>query len=439
MRWSLLLLVLLSRDWLPIAESTEPDVPAAWAHWRGPFANGSAAPSSSPPVQWSPERNIAWTKDLVGQGTATPVIWGDRLFVVSAESTEKKSTRPSQRDTKSKTVPPDNYYRFLVCCLNRNSGEVLWQKIATEQVPHEGHHPTHTYAAGSPTTDGQRLYVSFGSRGLFCYSLQGALLWEVDLGDLLTRYGWGEAVTPVIHGDSLLINWDQEEGAFLACLDAKSGKMRWKADRPEEVTSWNTPLVTEFQGRALVIVNGTNRARAYDLENGQEVWTCGGQTVNAIPSPLRYRDTAICMSGYRGAAAFAIPLGSRGDVSGTEMLRWTWRRGTPYVPSALLSGDRLFFTGGNQDILTVLHAESGTPIGSPRRLSGLSSVYASPIAAGGHLYFVGREGTCVVLKDDESLEVVSVNRLNDRIDASPVAVEDQLYLRSWTKLYCIRE
>jgi outer membrane protein assembly factor BamB len=415
------------------------EIPASqqWYHWRGPNVNGTADSAARPPVTWDREQNVKWIADLPGEGSSTPVVHGNQIFVLSARQTDRKSETSIVRDEKSRTVPPDVYYQFIVSCLNRSTGEKIWEQIATEQVPHEGHHPTHTYCAGSPTTDGTRLYASFGSRGIYCYSLDGELLWQRDPGDMRTRYGWGEAVTPAVHGNSLVVNWDQEEGSYITCLDTETGEARWKTERPNEVTSWNTPLITTLNDRTYVVANGTHRVRAYDLATGEEVWSCGGQTVNAIPSVLRYQDFVVAMSGYRGAAAIAIPLNSTGDITESGSTVWAYHKGTPYVPSAVLSGHRLFFTGGNADILTVLDVRNGQPIGSAQRLSGLGQVYASPIAANGHLYFMGRDGTCVVLQDDDSLQVVAVNRLNDAIDASPIAIEDQLLLRSWTKLYCV--
>ncbi len=412
---------------------------ANWHQWRGPFANGTAADNATPPVEWSATRNIAWHTDLPGEGTSTPIVWGNQVFVLSAEQTDRKAKILPAADERSKTVPPDVYFRFLVTSIHRVTGKVLWQKTAVEEVPHEGHHPTHTYAGSSPATDGKRLYVSFGSRGIYCYSLAGQLLWKTDPGDMRTRYGWGEAVTPVIHADSLVVNWDQEEGSFIICLDGSTGAVKWKTMRPDEVTSWNTPLITSISGRDVVVANGTNKVRAYDLVDGSELWSCGGQTVNAIPSPVRFEDSVVAMSGYRGSLAVSIPLDSRGDVTDADFVRVLSRRGTPYVPSPLLHNGRLFFTGANRNILSVLDAATGRPASEPRRLPGLSNVYSSPIAANGHFYFVGRDGTCVVLKDNATFEVAAVNQVGDRIDASPVAVGHSLFLRSWTKLYCLHE
>ncbi len=410
-----------------------------WHQWRGPNANGTAAESAKPPASWGRDTNIQWSIEIPGEGSATPAVWGDQVFVLSAEKTDRPAETPTVPHESAKTAPPNVYYRFVVTCVDRQQGEIRWQKVATEQVPHEGKHDTHTYAAGSPTTDGERLYASFGSRGIYCYTLDGELLWQKDLGDMRTRFAWGEAVTPALAGDMLIVNWDQEEGSFVVALDKKTGDELWRKDRPDEKTSWNTPLITELNGRMLAILNGSGKVRAYDVANGDVIWECGGQTTNAIPSAVRFDDDVICMSGYRGAAAFSIPLNSTGDISGTDKIRWSYSSGTPYVPSPTLAGNRLLFTGGNSDILTCLDAETGKPLIERRRLPGVGGFYSSPLAANGHMYFVGREGTTAVLKDNETLDVVGTNKLEGLFDASPVAVVNQLFLRSWNRLYCIAE
>ncbi len=410
-----------------------------WVHWRGPTADGVASQLARPPVHWDNQTNIAWIADVPGEGSATPIVIGNQVVVVSAEKTSRKSPTNVANDERAKTVPDEFYYRFVVTSLDRSSGAVRWQKTATEQVPHEGRHSTNTYAAGSPTTDGERIYVSFGSRGIFCFSMDGDLLWEVDLGDMRTRFGWGEAVTPVLAHDLLIVNWDQEENSFIVALDKLTGKTVWKKDRPGEPTSWNTPLVTTLGDKQMLVVNGTGSVKAYDVPTGNILWSCGGQTTNAIPSPIRFQDMAICMSGYRGACAVAVPLNARGDVTGSSSIRWQLSQGTPYVPSPVMSGDRLFFTGGNTDILSCIDGRTGKPLMERKRLSGVVSLYGSPVLANGYLYFTGRQGTTVVVKDNASLDVVAVNALNDAIDASPVAVDRQLFLRSWTKVYCLQE
>ena len=410
-----------------------------WVHWRGPSADGHTGTHAMPPMQWDKSKNIAWTVDLPGEGSATPIVFGNQIFILSAVKTERKSATAIVNDERAKTIPDEFFYQFVVSSYDRRSGKELWQRIAIEQVPHEGKHDTNTYAAGSPTTDGERLYFSFGSRGVFCYSLDGDLIWNMDLGDMRTRSGWGEAVTPTLTQDALIINWDQEEGSFIAAIDKQTGQIRWKVDRAGEVSSWNTPLVTTYEGKQQVVVNGTGSVKSYDATDGKLLWECGGQTVNAIPSPIRFRDSAICTSGYRGSLACSIPLQSRGNVTDSPTIDWKIQQGTPYVPSPILSGSRLLLTSGNTNVLSCIDASTGQAILERTRLTGIRSMYASPILANGHFYFTSREGTTLVVKDHESLDIVATNELDDTIDASPVAVDNQLFLRSWSKLYCIQD
>jgi outer membrane protein assembly factor BamB len=410
-----------------------------WPHWRGPLATG-VAPKSDPPIEWSEKKNIKWKAPLVGRGSSTPIVWGDRVFILTAVKTDRvaDATDLPKADARfeKKTTAPTNYYQFMVLCFDRRTGKLRWERMATEQVPHEGHHVTHSYAAGSPTTDGKYLYVSFGSRGIYCYDLEGTLQWKRDLGRLNTRLGWGEAVTPVLHEGSLLLNWDQEAESTLICLEASTGKTKWKADR-EEKTSWNTPLVMEQDGTAQVIMNGTNRIRSYRFETGKELWQCGGMTANAIPSPVGARGVVYCMSGYKGSMACAISLDATGDVTDTDRVLWRHDKGTPYVPSPLLIGDRLYFTQANNSILTVLDTRTGKAILDRVRLPGAADFYGSPVAAAGRVYLVSRNGTTVVLKQSDKLEILGRNELNDAVDASPAVAGSQIFLRGEKFLYCI--
>jgi outer membrane protein assembly factor BamB len=410
-----------------------------WHHWRGPEANGTA-PTADPPIKWGPNTNIKWKALLPGRGSATPIVWGDQVFILTAIATDRAAAPAdlpkADPHFEKKTNAPTHYHQFVVMSIDRETGKLRWQQTATERVPHEGHHVSHSYAAGSPTTDGHYLYVSFGSFGEYCYDLTGKLRWQRDLGRMNTRLGWGEAVTPVVHGDAVLLNRDQEAGSYLVCLDTATGKVRWQAPRDEK-TSWNTPLAVSYRNATQVVVNGTNRVRAYDIASGKELWRCGGMTVNAIPSPGAAGDRIICVSGYRGSAALAVSLDSSGDVTDTEKVAWRHGQGTPYVPSPLLVGDRLYFTQANNALLTSLDLHTGKPVLDRVRLPGLTSFYASPIAAAGRIYLVDRAGTTLVLKQGDRLEVLATNRLEDPIDASPVAVGKQLLLRGEKYLYCI--
>jgi outer membrane protein assembly factor BamB len=412
-----------------------------WPHWRGPLATGFA-PKADPPITWDTEKNVKWKAPLVGKGSATPIVWGKQVFVVTAIKTDRiaaPAELPKVDPTlERKTTPPSHYYRFVVMSFDRDTGKVRWQRLAAEQVPHEGHHPSHSYAAGSPATDGKRLYVSFGSFGIYCYDLDGNPLWHRDLGRIISRLGWGEAVTPVVYGDSLLLNWDQERDSALVCLDAATGETKWKAPRDEK-TSWNTPLVALHNGRAQVIVNGTKRIRSHDLATGKVLWETGGMTVNAIPSPVTADGIVYVMSGYTGSAAVAVALDAQGDADHSGKVLWRYGKGTPYCPSPLLLGNRLYFTNANSPFLTILDRKTGKPVLAQERLPGQDSFYASPVAAAGRVYLTDRDGTTLVLRAGDRMEVLATNAIDDHVDASPALVGRQLFLRGERYLWCIDE
>ena len=411
-----------------------------WHQWRGPDATGFS-PTANPPTKWDANTNITWKAALPGKGSATPIVWGNRVYVLTAIKTDRmaKPEELPQPDPRFKilTEPPKHFYRFIVLCFDRTTGKQLWARVAAERVPHEGIHPTHSYAAGSPTTDGQFLYVSFGSFGNYCYDFDGNLKWSRDLKRINSRFGWGEAVTPVVHKGNLLLNYDQEADSTLFCLDAATGKTKWSVDRAEK-TTWNTPLVVEHGGLTQVVMNGTT-IQSYDMATGKPVWSMEGMTANPIPSPVRVGDSVVCMSGYRGAAAVSIPLGSRGTFPKDAKIDWRFATGTPYVPSPVLVNNRLYFTQANDALLTVLDAKTGKALIEKERLPQAKNFYASPIAAAGRVYFVDRTGNAVVLKAGDSIEVLAANRLDDAIDASPVTVGKQLFLRGEKFLYCIAE
>jgi outer membrane protein assembly factor BamB len=411
---------------------------ANWPHWRGPLDNGTA-PLADPPIHWDANTNIRWKAPLEGRGSATPIAWGERVFLVTAIPTDRQGEPPAVDPRfEKKTTPPAKIHQFVVFCFDRNSGKEIWRQIAAERVPHEGHHQTSSYAAGSPTTDGTNLYVSFGSFGVYCYDFDGHLKWQRDLGLINSRLGWGEAVTPVVHGDSLLLNWDTEGDSALICLNTKTGDEKWRSKRDEK-SSWNTPLVVSHDGQWQVVVNGTNAICAYELATGKEIWRCGGMTVNAIPSAVTAGGIVYLMSGYQGTAARAIRLGGHGDLTDSASVLWRHDRGTPYVPSPLLLGNRLWFTQANSNLLTVLDTATGKPVLDRERLPGVTNFYASPSAAAGRVYFVDRGGTTLVLKAGDKLEVLALNKLDDGVDASPVFVGKQLFLRGEKFLWCIEE
>ncbi len=421
---------LLAGLWLGLAQhaGSAAETVGVWPQWRGPMQTGEA-PASKPPVSWSETNNVRWKTRIPGSGSSTPVIWKDRVFLTTALPAGEPGT--SENGTPA--------YSFDVLCLNRKDGKILWRKTARQTVPHEKHHQDHGYASGSPITDGEFLFAYFGSRGLHCYDLDGNPKWSREFGKMQTRNSFGEGASPALSGETVVVNWDDEStNDFIAALDRKTGKELWRTPRNES-TGWATPLIVTVGGKQQVIVNASTRVRSYELGTGKQLWECGGQTANAIPTPVAANDTVYVTSGFRGSAVMAIDVTRTGDLTGTDAVRWSRAKNTPYVPSPLLTAGLLYLVSGNNPVLTCLQTETGEPAFEAARLEGLNGIYASPVAAGGHIYVLGRNGTAVVLKSGRTLEVVSTNRLSEKTDASPAIVGSELFIRGHESLYCIAE
>jgi outer membrane protein assembly factor BamB len=335
---------------------------------------------------------------------------------------------------------PTESYQFVLLCLDRDTGKVLWQKTAREEVPHEGvRDGDGSFAATSGLTDGKKIYAFFGSRGLYCYEFSGSLIWTQDFGKMRIKNNFGEGSSPALHGNTLVVIWDNENGSFLTALDKNTGKQLWKETR-DEGTTWSTPLIVEAGGKTQVITSGTRKIRSYDIATGKIIWECKGLTANVIPYPVADADKVYCTSGFGGSALYAIRLDRTGDLTGTDAIVWTHNQGTPYVPSPLLYNGKLYFYRSNNPRLTCLDTAAGKALIDMEPVEGLGNmVYASPLGAAGRIYLTDRSGTTVVLKQSEKLEILATNKLDDHIDASPVAVGNELFLRGRQYLYCLAE
>lgn len=393
-----------------------------WGHWRGADGNGVAL-DANPPVRFSSTENVRWKAPIEGFGSGSPVIWQDRVFVTSAVEQRGK---------------PGGSYRFVVTCLDRDSGTVLWQRTAVKATPHEGTHRTNTFASASPCTDGTRVYASFGSRGLFAYTVDGDLVWKRDFGDMRMRNGFGEGSSPTISGDRLIVPWDHEGASKLYSLDTETGDIIWQVAR-DEPSNWGTPLVIEHDGKKQIITTGQTLVRSYDFESGELLWYVGGQTDRPAASPVAGNGLVFVGSGFRGSFLGAFRPDGRGDIEGTSHVVWTRDRDTPDIGSPLLTNGRLYFYKGKSGLLTCVDAATGQPHYVTARIDGLKYIYASPVAAGGHVYLTDRSGTIVVIRDSDELEIVSTNSMNETLDATPAPVDNQLFIRGARHLFCINK
>jgi outer membrane protein assembly factor BamB len=412
-----------------------------WHQWRGPEASGVSR-TARPPLEWSETKNIRWKVPIDGHGSSTPIIWGDRVFLLTAIDTGQVDPSLPRPEDQPKRVfgitHPNTSHQFVVLCLDRATGKERWRRIATEKVPHEGHHGDNNFASASPFTDGERLYCWFGSAGLFCYDLDGTKLWERDLGRVHMGASLGEGTSPVVHDDKLVLVRDHSRQSWIETLDAKTGKTLWRKER-DEGNTWATPAVVAHGGRTQVITPGSNRIRSYDLHTGDILWQCGGLTGNPIPCPVVQDGVVYCMTGYQGHALLALPLSARGDISATDAILWKQDRGTPYIPSPLLYDGLLWFNQSNQNLLSCVDAQTGEVVIDRVRLPGVRNIYASPVGVAGRVYVVDRDGTTLVLKQARALTVLATNKLDDLFLSSPALAGGQLFLRGKNALYCIAE
>jgi outer membrane protein assembly factor BamB len=405
-----------------------------WPQWRGPHATG-VSKTADPPVEWSETKNIRWKVEIPGRGSGTPVVWADKVFVLTAVPA---GVDLAASHTPRGAIQPRVPHKFIVMALDRKTGKVVWERTAREHTPHEGSHPQWgTYASSSAITDGQRVYAFFDSFGLYAFDMNGKPLWEKDLGDKKMRQEFGEGQTPVLHGNRIVVQWDHQGQSFIAALDKLTGTELWRTDR-QEIDSWGTPLVVEVAGRGQVIATAMNKVRSYDLETGKPVWDAPGLTMNPIPSAVYEDGLVIATSGFRGNALRAIRLAdAKGDVTGTSAIAWTLDHDTPYVPSPLLYDGILYLLKSNSGILSAYDAKTGEPYYQLQRLDGVPTVFASPVGAKGRVYLPGQEGTTLVIKHGPAYEVLAKNALDDGFDASPALVDNELYLRGFKYLYSI--
>ncbi len=416
------------------AIGAESEADRYWPQWRGPSADGVAR-NANPPLSWSESENVAWKVPIPGKGSSSPIIWDDTIFVSTAVPIGEPTKTPEPEPTGGgrrrgpRGIQPTQVQQFTILAIRRSDGGVAWKKILSETLPHEGTHPTGTWASPSPVTDGEHVYAFFGSWGLYCLTMDGEVVWQKDFGDMQIRLGFGEGSSPALFGDRIVVTWDHQGQSFIVALDKNTGREIWRKDR-DEITSWASPLIVDFEGKPQVVTNATNKVRSYDLGSGELIWETTGMTTNVIPTPIFSDGLVFVTSGFRGNALLAIRLAdARGDIAGSSAIAWSLDKDTPYTPSPVLVDNTLYFLKRNNGVLSSFDARTGQIRYGPVRLEDVPNVYASPVSAANRVYIAGREGTTLVLEHGPEFKVLSVNPLDDGFDASPAIVDDELYLR----------
>jgi outer membrane protein assembly factor BamB len=391
----------------------DPEGAKYWPRWRGPSGQGLAAGTNYVDA-WSDTTNVRWKVAVPGRGHSSPIVWKDHLFLTTAHYDG----------------------RLSMLAYKRGDGTLLWQT----DLPIRGVERTHrknSNASPTPSTDGRRVYASFGTHGLAAFDFNGKLLWHQKLGELRNYHG--SAGSPVLYKDRVFLYQDHSGtatlGSFVAAFDAATGAVIWKKDRSESV-GWGTPVVINAGNRDELIVNSQYKVYAYDPSTGEELWTVRGTTMEVIPTPVVAHGLVFCSSG-RAGPTLAIRPGGNGDVTSTHV-EWTSPRGSPFVPSPLVHGDLLYTINDMQSILTVLEAKTGTLVyqgrlGQPTR-EGFSS---SPIAVGDKLFFTNDQGQTFVVQAGRAFKLLHVNELHAQVLATPALVDGVWYWRTDRELIAI--
>jgi outer membrane protein assembly factor BamB len=316
---------------------------------------------------------------------------------------------------------------FRLLALDTTTGRIVWSRTVTEAIPHESAHTDGSWASNSPITDGERIYVYFGSRGLHCFDLDGNPIWRRSLGDKHTLLGFGEGSSPLLVDGQLFVIWDHEDDSFLVALDAATGEELWRAAR-DEATSWTTPIFAD----GMIVTTAAGGVRAYDPTTGALNWSSAETPLNSIVSPIAHAGLLFAVSSFEAGTLLAL------RTSDAE-LAWSRSISTPYVSTPLSMDGMLYVVKDDQGVVYGIDATTGELHYGPQRLSGVRGLYASPVGADGRVYFAGRRGATAVINAGPDFELLAVNHLDDGFTASPAIVGNAIYLRGDRFLYCLAE
>lgn len=382
-----------------------------WPRWRGPSGQGLVTGTGYVDT-WSPSQNVVWKTQLPGRGNSSPIIWRDRIIVTTAY---------------------DNGRKLSVLAFKRSDGTRLWETFAPQGRSDDGSHYKNGHASSTPATDGERIYALFGSRGLLALDMEGKIVWHRDLGPVEAYHG--PAGSPLLYKNRVILYQDQFAGSFVAAFDTRTGQQVWKTPRNASA-GWGSPIAVRVIDHDEIIVNSQQAVQAYDPDRGQELWRCGGMSYEVIPTPVVGFGMVFCSSG-RAGPTLAIRPGGKGDVTRTH-LGWSSPRGSPFVPSPILYGDHLYMVNDMASIVTNYEATSGKVLWQGRLgVAQREGFSASPVAVDGKVFFTNDDGETFVLKAGPTFELLRVNRLDERILASPALVDGRWYFRTDRSLYAI--
>ena len=420
-----------------------------WPSFRGQNAAG-VSEGLNLPDKWDAEtgEGIRFKVEIPGLAHSSPAIWGDRLFLTTAVSSDRDASFKPGLYGSGEASEDRSVHEWQIICIDKRSGKILWKKTATKGSPKDKRHIKSSYANSTPATDGKQVVALFGSEGLFAYTVEGEFLWRKDLGRMdvgaydLPSYEWGAASSPVIHDGKVIVQCDQQKGSFLLAADLKTGKTVWTTPR-DELPSWGTPTVYPGKDREELITNGSNFIRGYNPATGEELWRLGGSSKITAPTPV-FADGLIIVASGRGPGrpVFAIRPGASGDITlrdgetGNKSVAWSKARRGGYMPTPLIYRSEVYVLN-NDGILGCYDLKTGTEHfleRVPHRSFGFS---ASPVAADGKIYLAGEDGLVFVLQAGTQLNLIAINKIGEPLMATPALSDGTIYLRGSRHLFAV--
>jgi outer membrane protein assembly factor BamB len=403
------------------AGSSHPDVAAKagnWPGWRGGDGSGICEDRELP-TEWNETTNIVWKVPVPGSGHSSPIVWGDRLFLTTAEEADKRRS---------------------ILCFSRTDGKLLWKADCPKRALEakiDAQTGEAVYASATPVTDGERVYAFFASAGVMAVDFAGKQVWHRDLGEFASEYG--VASSPILVDDKLIVNGDQGTiakagNSFIIALNRLNGETVWRTERTGQPHSWSTPVVVRVEGteRGELVLNGGNKVWSYDPATGEPLWSVDGTTIEVTPTVVGGDGLVYSVSGPNGPT-LAIRPGGRGNVTASHVV-WQGRRGAPNVPSPALTAGRLYMVG-DKGIVMCFDAKTGKQVFQSRLTT--SNFSASPVVAGDKVYITSEAGDTFIFAADVKLKVIGKNSLGEPCFASPAVSRGQIFMRTQHHLWCI--